>query len=150
MSLSTMMQIAVDVHRHQVDKGGQPYILHPLYVMHQLRHEDLITQQMAVGHDIIEDSKGKVTPEFLRVLDIQEEVIDGIVLLSRKPGQTELEYCNGIETNMRAMKVKIEDLKHNMDITRLVNGLHQRDYERLIRYKEMYLQLTEQVRRLTR
>ena len=54
--LATMLVIVTNAHDGQFDKGGAPYILHPLKVMHYLKSDDEELMCMALGHDVIEDT----------------------------------------------------------------------------------------------
>ena len=74
--LSKMLLIATNSHNGQFDKGGKPYILHPLKVMHYLKTEDEELQCIALGHDLIEDTK--TTYEQLRNEGFTTRIIEGI------------------------------------------------------------------------
>ena len=88
--LGTMLVIATNAHAGQFDRGGAPYILHPLKVMHYLKSDDEELMCMALGHDVIEDTA--VTYQDLRDAGISERVIAGIRALTKQPGQTYDEY----------------------------------------------------------
>ena len=88
--LATMLVIATNAHDGQYDKGGAPYILHPLKVMHYLKSDDEELMCMALGHDVIEDTP--VTYKDLRDAGISERVIIAIRALTKQPGQTYEEY----------------------------------------------------------
>ena len=139
--LSTMLVLAVNSHFGQYDKGGQPYILHPLKVMHYLDSDDEELNCMAVGHDLIEDCKA-VTYELLRSMSFTERVVLGIRALTRLPGQTDDEYEAQVLLNPDAIKVKLCDLRHNSDIRRL-KGVLEKDIKRMIRYNHFYLKLKD-------
>ena len=84
--LDKMLNIAVNAHHGQFDKGGNPYILHPLKVMHYLKSDDEELMCMALGHDVIEDTD--VTYQDLRDAGISERVIKGLQCLTKQRGQT--------------------------------------------------------------
>jgi (p)ppGpp synthase/HD superfamily hydrolase len=88
--LAKMIHIATNAHDGQFDKGGVPYILHPLKVMHYLKTDDEELQCIALGHDVIEDTD--VTYADLRDAGISERVIAGIAALTKLPGETLAEY----------------------------------------------------------
>lgn len=136
--LDRMLVIATNAHSGQFDKGGRPYILHPLRVMSYLKEDDEELQCIALGHDVIEDTK--VTYSDLRNAGISERVIEGIRALTKQPGQTYDEYKLGVFENVDAMKVKLCDLRHNTDIRRL-KGVTEKDIERLAKYNRFYLEI---------
>lgn len=136
--LAQMLHIATTAHHGQFDKGGNPYILHPLKVMHYLKSDDEELMCMALGHDVIEDTS--VTYKDLREAGISERVITGIRALTKQPGQTLDEYKEGVFANPDAMKVKMADLRHNTDIRRL-KGVTEKDITRMAKYHTFYMEL---------
>ena len=136
--LDTMLTLAVNGHAGQFDRGGNPYILHPLKVMHYLKSDDEELQCIAIGHDLIEDTK--VTYKELADAGISARVISGIKSLTKLPDETYDEYKVRVFENRDAMLVKVADLRHNTDIRRL-NGVTQKDIERTAKYYEFYAQL---------
>lgn len=136
--LDKMLVIATNAHAGQFDRGGNPYILHPLKVMHYLKTDDEELMCIALGHDVIEDTK--VTYRDLRDAGISERVIAGIRALTKLPGQTYDEYKEGVFANVDAMRVKMADLRHNTDIRRL-KGISEKDIERMVKYQKFYLEL---------
>lgn len=144
--LSKMLVIATNAHAGQFDKGGKPYILHPLAVMQLLDSSDEELQAIAIGHDVIEDTN--VTYKDLRDAGITERVIEGIRSLTKQPGQTYNEYKEQVFKNMDAMKVKIADLTHNTDIRRL-KGIGTKDIERMVRYQQFYLEITQRLKEMS-
>jgi (p)ppGpp synthase/HD superfamily hydrolase len=145
--LSKMIVIATLGHADQFDKGGNPYILHPLRVMSYLKEADEELQCIAVGHDVIEDCSGKViyidgveriiSYQMLRVMGMTERVIEGIRGLTKIPGQTYEEYQAIVFGNIDCMKVKKCDLRHNTDIRRL-KGVSDKDTARMAKYMKFY------------
>jgi (p)ppGpp synthase/HD superfamily hydrolase len=136
--LAKMLLIATNAHAGQFDKGGTPYILHPLKVMHYLKTEDEELQCIALGHDVIEDTA--VTYKDLREAGVSERVITGIAALTKMPGETYEDYKDRVFANRDAMKVKLCDLRHNTDIRRL-KGVRERDLERMAKYQRFYLEI---------
>ena len=136
--LGKMIVIATNAHAGQFDKGGAPYILHPLRVMSFLKTDDEELQCIAVGHDVIEDTK--TTYKDLREAGISERVISGIKALTKVPGETLDEYKERVFANVDAMRVKLCDLRHNSDIRRL-KGVTQKDIERMTKYHTFYLEI---------
>lgn len=136
--LSNMILLATNAHAGQFDKGGVPYILHPLKVMHYLKTDDEELQCIAVGHDIIEDTK--TTYFDLRNAGQSERVIKGIAALTKQKGETYDEYKEKVFANKDAMLVKRMDLRHNSDIRRL-KGVSEKDIERIAKYQRFFLEI---------
>lgn len=136
--LNIMLVLAVNGHAGQFDRAGKPYILHTLKVMHYLKSDDEELQQMAVGHDLIEDTS--TTYQDLRDAGISERVISGIRALTKVPGQTYAEYKEQVFANEDAMRVKLADLRHNTDIRRL-KGVTQKDIERTAKYHQFFCEI---------
>jgi hypothetical protein len=131
--LETAIAIAVEAHRGQTDKAGQPYILHPLRVMLSLNTE----QERIVGvmHDVVEDSE--ITLEDLRARGFPEEVLQALDAVTKRPGESgDAGYEAFVERagrNPIGRRVKIADLLDNLDLTRLAD-LGDSDASRLGRY----------------
>ena len=136
--LGTMLVIATNAHSGQFDRGGAPYILHPLKVMHYLKSDDEELMCMALGHDVIEDTS--VTYRDLRDAGISERVIDGIRALTKVPGLTYEEYKAGVFASEDAMRVKLADLRHNTDIRRL-KGVTEKDIARMAKYHLFFMEI---------
>ena len=132
--LAEAIALAAEKHKDQFDKGGMPYVLHPLKVMHYLKSDDIELMCIAVLHDIVEDTD--VTCADLRVLGMSERVIIAVKLLTKVQGQTHEEYLDGIKSNIDAILVKLADLRHNSDIRRL-KGITEKDAARLNKYCKM-------------
>lgn len=140
--LSRMLVIATQRHEGQFDKGGVPYILHPLKVMHYVRTEDEELQCIALGHDLIEDTFPSVEEgvAFLRYHGFTERVIAGIVALTKVPGDSYEAYKERVKANPDAVRAKMGDLRHNSDIRRL-KGVREKDIARIVKYHQFYLEL---------
>jgi (p)ppGpp synthase/HD superfamily hydrolase len=106
--------------------------------MHYLKSDDEELMCMALGHDVIEDTK--VTYAELREAGISERVIKGICALTKQPGQTYEEYKDGVFASIDAMRVKMADLRHNTDIRRL-KGVTQKDLDRIEKYHRFYVEI---------
>lgn len=111
------LKIAYDAHHGQVDKGGIPYIFHPTHLAEEM--DDEISTCVALLHDVVED-----TPVTLETLakTFPQEVIDAVAVMTHKDGEPYLEYVERIKTNPIARKVKLADLRHNSDESRLPNA----------------------------
>lgn len=142
LGLAKAICIASAVHVTDLDKGDKAYILHPIRVMMRLRTEDPELMQIAILHDVIEDH-----PDVISFLDLQkkgfsERVIKALNLLTHKPSDSYDEYIERIATNEDAIRVKLEDLRDNADITRL-KGVRKKDLKRMEKYHKAFLYLTE-------
>ena len=136
--LAQMLHIATSAHHGQYDKGGKPYILHPLRVMSFLKEDDEELQCIALGHDIIEDTS--VTYADLRIAGISERVIVGIEALTKQKGYSYDDYKKQVFGNIDAMRVKLCDLRHNTDIRRL-KGVTEKDIARMAKYHTFYMEI---------
>ncbi len=140
--LASMLVFATNQHAGQFDKGGMPYILHPLKVMHYLKTDDEELMCMALGHDVIEDTTA--TYEDLRNIGMSERVIDCIRRLTKLPGQTYAEYKAQVLGSKDSMLVKRSDLRHNTDIRRL-KGTTEKDHARTAKYHEFYMEIEHEL-----
>lgn len=136
--LDKMLVLATTSHAGQFDKGGNPYILHPLAVMTLLNSTDEELMCIAIGHDMVEDCG--VTYVQLTELGITARIIDGIRCLTKVPGESYDEYKAKVKSNPDSIKVKLADLRHNTDITRL-KGVREKDMARMEKYFHFYMEL---------
>jgi (p)ppGpp synthase/HD superfamily hydrolase len=136
--LGKMLVLATNAHAGQFDRGGNPYILHPLKVMHYLKTDDEELMCMALGHDVVEDTS--VTFKDLREAGMSERVIEGIRSLTKMPGQTYDEYKEVVFANKDAMRVKMADLRHNTDVRRL-KGVSEKDIARMAKYHQFFMEI---------
>lgn len=146
--LTKMLIIASKAHKGQFDKGGAPYIFHPIAVMQLLNtthDEELLC--IALGHDLIEDTQ--ITRIELEKAKMPERVISTIELLTKIKGQTLDEYKQHIFASRDAMLVKLADLRHNCDVSRL-KSLTDKDMERLQKYRLFKLEIIERLEKLKR
>lgn len=109
------MCIAYEAHAGQVDKSGVPYLYHPIHVAEQMTEE--ATTVAALLHDVVEDTE--MTLDDLREAGISPEVVDALALLTHAPGVPYLDYVQAIGKNPIARAVKLADLQHNSDPTRM-------------------------------
>jgi len=136
--LDRMLLLATNAHHGQLDKGGRPYILHPLRVMSFLKTDDEELQCIALGHDVVEDTK--VTYADLRDAGMNERVIEGIKAMTKVPGYSYDDYKEQVFANRDAMVVKMADLRHNTDIRRL-KGVTTKDLDRIEKYHRFYVEI---------
>ncbi|MBK8989014.1 MAG: HD domain-containing protein [Chloroflexi bacterium] len=138
--LDTALSIAIQAHTGQQDRGGRPYILHPLRLMMQMETEtEMIT---AVLHDVVEDSPS--TLDDLRQAGFGDEVITAVAAVSRHADETYEAFIERLRPNPLAVKVKLADLVDNMD-TRRLPAITPKDLERLEKYHRAWRLLTDQM-----
>ena len=134
------IKLAFKAHEGQLDRAGLPYILHPLHVAEQMKDED--TCVIALLHDVIEDTD--VTLEDLREYGFTEVQVAGVESMTREDDEDYFEYIRDVKKNPLAVKVKLEDLKHNSDVSRMIE-VTDRDRQRLDKYKKaMEILLSEE------
>lgn len=133
----TAIKLAYDKHMNQTDKSGIPYILHPVHVAEQM--DDEYSTTVALLHDVIEDTN--TTFKDLEKMGFPFEVIEALKCLTHKKEQDYFDYIKNISKNEIATKVKIADLIHNSDLSRLDN-ITTEDLIRVKKYEEClkYLQ----------
>jgi GTP diphosphokinase / guanosine-3',5'-bis(diphosphate) 3'-diphosphatase len=129
-TLERAIEIAARAHAGQIDKGGEPYILHPLRVMQAQTHID--ARIAAVLHDVVEDTE--VSFAVLEQEGFSPLVVEAVKALTKLPGEKRLEAAARAVQNPIARVVKLADVADNMDLRRLPNPT-ERDYARLEEYK---------------
>ncbi len=140
--LGLAIEIATRAHSGQFDKGGKPYILHPLHLMTQLLFDSELAI-IAVLHDVIEDSHGLISLETLKAQGFSNRVTKALELLTHRRGDDYLKvYIKNISYNYDAVRVKRKDLEHNSDITRL-RGVSAKDLARIEKYHKAFMLLEE-------
>lgn len=125
------INLMFEAHKEQRDKSGLPYVFHPFHLAEQM--EDETTTVVALLHDIVEDTD--CTPDDLRRMGFSEEVCEAIDLMTHREGVPYMEYVKRIKTNPVAVKVKLADLRHNSDLTRMEKPT-ERDKQRAEKYRE--------------
>ena len=136
--LGKVLVLATNAHAGQFDRGGKPYILHPLKVMHYLKTDDEELQCIALLHDVVEDTD--TSWKDLEALGCTERVLNAVRALTKLPGQTYDEYKEVVFANEDAMRVKLCDLRHNTDIRRL-KGVTQKDIDRIAKYNRFFIEI---------
>lgn len=135
--LKRAQNISEIAHKGQVDKAGKPYIKHCEYVSeHANTYEGKIVGYL---HDIMEDTD--FPPEVLLEV-FGDDIFEILKILTHEKYIPYKEYIKGVMTNPIAVEVKMADLSHNMDMSRLKNPT-ERDYKRLKKYKAAYDMLNE-------
>ena len=108
------MKICFVAHKEQVDKSGIPYVFHPIHLAEQM--DDEYSAVVALLHDVVEDSE--MTLEELET-EFPKEIIDASALMTHDLSVDYFNYIQEINKNKLARKVKLADLKHNSDKSRL-------------------------------
>ena len=138
--LGHAIAIASEAFKGKTDKGGKPYILHCLHVMNQMPAGDEELMQIAVLHDLIEDTSWG--PSNLRDLGFSERVVSALVLLTHVKDTSYDDYIKRLALNEDSRRVKLADLKHNSDITRM-KGLRKKDFDRIEKYHRSFAYLSD-------
>ena len=139
--MSKLLEMAIDLsqyaHECQVDKAGQPYFLHVQAVADGVDTEEL--KVIAYLHDVCEDTPFGI--DDLTELGFPDEIVQSVRVLTRAKGIPYNEYIEQVKQDDNARKVKISDLRHNMDISRIPEPTDA-DYRRLEKYQKALDYLT--------
>ena len=132
MNLAKAIEIAASAHRNQVDKGGNPYILHPIRVMMSLNSED--EKIVGVLHDVVEDSD-EWDFEHLREEGFEEHILSALKSVTKVSDTEDYEtFIERATRNQIGRNVKIADIRDNLDVTR-IDVLNEQDLIRINKYK---------------
>jgi len=112
--LDTAIQIAVESHKGQLDKIGEPYILHPLRVMLMQNSEE--RRIIAVLHDVVEDTSA--TFEFVGKY-FDKDIVGSIEAMTRRDGEKWEDFITRCKMDPDAMYIKMADIADNMSEYRL-------------------------------
>lgn len=140
MNLQRAIEIAVDAHKDDTDKGGNPYILHPLRLMMQMDTEE--EKIVAVLHDVVEDHGDQWSVEKLRQEGFSGSVIRGLESVTKTTEEEQsagddvyFSFVRRAANDPIGRKVKFADIKDNLDITRLGSEITEKDVARIRKYK---------------
>lgn len=125
------IKISFEQHKDQKDKTGLPYVYHPFHLAEQMNDEN--STCVALLHDVIEDTD--MTFEDLEQYGFNQEIINALKLLTHDENVSYMDYVKEIKNNEIAKKVKLADLKHNSDLTRL-DVINEYDLERVKKYQQ--------------
>ena len=109
------LKLCFEAHKDQKDKSGIPYVFHPFHLAEQMETEDTVT--VALLHDVVEDTS--YTLADLSEMGFSQPVITALSLLTHDDGMDYMEYVRAIKNDPIAKAVKLADLRHNSDLTRL-------------------------------
>ena len=128
--LALAKRIALTAHEGKVDKAGAPYWHHPAFVADQVT--SLEAKAVAWLHDVVEDSEW--TLDDLLAEGIWPEVVEGVDAITKRAGEAYETYLNRVKANPLALVVKLADLTHNMDLSRIATPT-EKDYARIEKYR---------------
>jgi len=139
MNLERAIEIAVSAHKGVFDKGGNPYILHPLRVMMLLTTKD--EKIVGVLHDVVEDSEDWDFDK-LKAEGFSDTVLDSLRSVAKFSEDEDYDAFiqRGLDNSI-GRAVKIADIKDNLDVTR-IGELKDKDLKRLNKYKRSLKTLT--------
>ena len=125
------MLLCFGAHKHQKDKSGMPYVFHPFHVAEQMTNE--VTTVVALLHDVVEDTG--YTLNDIEAMGFGKDVVDALALMTHDKNVPYLDYVAKLKDNRIAREVKLADLKHNSDLSRL-SKVTPKDMERVEKYKK--------------
>lgn len=137
--LDLAMEIAFDIHKDQLDKGGHPYFLHPLRVMDSMN--TIKEKIVGILHDVLEDSH--MTLGQLTYMGFDTDILEALDCLTRRPGESYNKYLDRIKENPLARKIKLADLEDNSNIDRIPNP-NIEDYLRVKKYTKSIKRLKKE------
>lgn len=125
------LRLCFEAHKEQLDKSGIPYVFHPFHLAEQMTDE--ATTVVALLHDVAENTP--FTLEYLREMGFPADVMDALTLMTHDKSVPYMEYVAKIRDNPIARTVKLADLKHNRDLSRL-DVVTEKDMARAEKYAE--------------
>lgn len=109
------LRLSFNAHKDQVDKSGMPYVYHPFHLAEQMDTEETVT--VALLHDVVEDTDHTI--QELVEMGFPKSVTDALALMTHDEAVPYMDYVAKIKNNPIARAVKLADLRHNSDISRL-------------------------------
>ncbi len=125
------MKLCYEAHKGQVDKSGMPYVFHPFHVAEQMTDE--ATTIVALLHDVVEDTD--YTLEDLAAEGFGKDILGAVALMTHEDDVPYLDYVAKLKDNPIARAVKLADLAHNSDLSR-IGEVDDETRERLEKYKK--------------
>lgn len=117
-TLHEATKLAAILHAEQFDKGGAPYIAHPMYVMSQM--ETAEEKVVAVLHDAFEDNPHlNMWNELCHLRNFPRHIVAAIDAITKRPREDLIAYWTRVKANPLALKVKLVDIAHNSSDDRL-------------------------------
>lgn len=127
------MKLCFEAHKNQIDKAGIPYVFHPISLAERFGEGREAETCVALLHDVLEDTD--YTVDDIRAAGMNEEVIEALLLLNHNPKVEYMNYVRHLSKNDIARHVKICDLQHNSNLSRL-ETVTEKDLKRVEKYKE--------------
>ena len=131
------LKLCFAAHKDQTDKSGMPYVFHPFHLAEQMPDEE--TTIVALLHDVVEDTP--YTLDDLREMGFSEKVLAALTLMTHDKSIPYMDYVAKIKENKIAMTVKLADLKHNSDLSRL-DAVDEKALKRIEKYRQAIALLT--------
>ena len=125
------LKLCFEAHKNQVDKSGMPYVFHPFHVAEQMTDE--ATTIVALLHDVVEDTD--YTLEDLAAEGFGKDILEAVALMTHEDDVPYLDYVAKLKDNPIARAVKLADLAHNSDLSR-IGEVDEETRERLEKYKK--------------
>lgn len=132
------MKLCFEAHKNQTDKSGMPYVFHPFHLAEQMETEE--TTIVALLHDVVEDTD--YTLKDLTDMGFGESVIEALSLLTHDDEVEYMDYVRAIKENPIATAVKLADLRHNSDLSRM-DKITEKVLERRAKYMKALAFLEE-------
>lgn len=129
-SVAAALELATAAHRGQVDKAWCDYINHPITVAEMLGTEE--EQTAALLHDVVEDTD--ITLDDLKKCGFSDSVVAAVDCLTHRSGESRKDYLRRIGENPLAVRVKLADLTHNSDLSRIASPT-EKDLARTAKYQ---------------
>lgn len=130
------LRLCFEAHKGQVDKSGMPYVFHPFHLAEQMKDEN--STVVALLHDVVEDTN--LTFDDLRAFGFENDIMEALMLLTHEDDIPYLTYVAAIKRNPIARAVKLADLQHNSDLSRL-DIVDEKALNRKAKYTEAILLL---------
>lgn len=135
------LKLCFEAHKEQTDKSGLPYVFHPFHLAEQMEDED--SAITALLHDVAEDTD--ISLEDIAGMGFSRTVMEALALLTHDEAVPYMEYVKAIGKNPVARKVKLADLRHNSDLSRLDAGqINEKALARVKKYAEAIRLLEEE------
>ncbi len=125
------LKLSFEAHKDQLDKGSIPYVYHPFHLAEQMDTEDTVIT--ALLHDVVEDTA--YTLDDIRAMGFPDRIVEALALLTHDKDVPYMEYVSRIKENPIAKAVKLADLRHNSDLSR-IDTVNEKVLRRIEKYTE--------------
>ena len=132
------LKLCFEAHKNQTDKSGMPYVFHPFHLAEQMKNEE--TTIAALLHDVVEDTDYTIAD--LEEMGFPVNVLEALELLTHNDDTPYMEYVAKIKNNPIAKAVKLADLDHNSDLSRL-DVVDEKALKRREKYRQAICLLNE-------